>query len=70
MEKSHKGQEDAELRICSECGMKLEDNQPRGFWVYEGAMGVMCISCTEGETQAIVIGTPKDPISFEGEDEK
>lgn len=57
------------LSTCSQCGLVLRDDQPRGFWIEGNAMGVHCISCAEKDQTTLKIGTPKNPISFEGENE-
>lgn len=68
MAKFSKAQEDEALRTCSECGVRLEDNQPRGVWLQNGIMGIICLSCNEKDTTSVKLNSPENPISFENEE--
>lgn len=59
--------DDDDLKVCRGCKQRMADNQPRGFVIDEGVMYVLCISCTEGDTESIKLGSPMNPIEFSGE---
>lgn len=56
------------LSTCSECGLKMNDDQPRAFWIDNNKMGVYCIPCAEADQEAVKFGTAENPIVIE-EDE-
>ena len=68
MNSKHKNDPDYEmLSTCSQCGLKMTDDQPRGFWMQNNAMGVYCITCAEADQESVKFGTPKTPIVVEDE---
>lgn len=60
-----------DLRKCLICGMTLSDDMPRGLVIESGKVqGVECISCAEGDEDAIQLGTPKNPLIYDGNELK
>lgn len=67
MPKSEDEKERELLSVCSICKRKLADDEPRGFWIQGGKMGIHCIPCTDADVEAVKIGSLEHPVQFDKE---